>query len=209
MRLWLQITSGRGPDECCLLVTRVSNAMLAEAAGARLHAELLDAVPSELAGTHKSALLAIDGEEAASFAATWAGTILWISRSPYRPHHKRKNWFVGVTVVVPPDITRWAADEVRIETMRASGPGGQHVNKTESAVRATHLATGLSVVAREERSQHQNRRLALARLEQLLKGKNQATADRAQQELWEQHDLLARGNAVRAYRGETFEARRG
>lgn len=58
--------------------------------------------------------------------------------------------------------------ECRIETFRAGGPGGQHQNKTESAVRLTHLPTGISITARDSRSQHRNRRLALARLRAAL-----------------------------------------
>jgi len=106
-----------------------------------------------------------------------------------------------VTAIVPPETTRWSVHEVCFETMRTSGPGGQHVNKTESAVRATHLPTGLSVVAREERSQHQNKRLALAKLAQLLRERDRAAGKRAQHELWNQHNLLECGNPVRTFVG--------
>jgi len=90
---------------------------------------------------------------------------------------------------------------VRFEPTKASGPGGQHVNKTESAVRATHLPTGLSCVAREERCQHRNKELALVRLAQTIAGRGaQAEAD-ARRDAWTRHDALERGNAVRVYTG--------
>ncbi len=99
------------------------------------------------------------------------------------------------------------AAEVLFEPMRASGPGGQHVNKTESAVRATHRPSGLVVVAREERSQVQNKRLALARLQALLTA--HATAARAgiDQDRWSQHDALQRGAPVRTFVGAEFRQR--
>ncbi len=61
--------------------------------------------------------------------------------------------------------------DIKIETMRASGPGGQHVNKTESAVRITHFPTGMNTIAKEARSQQQNKKLALARLASMLQKK--------------------------------------
>ncbi|MGS9174655.1 peptide chain release factor-like protein, partial [Salmonella enterica subsp. enterica serovar Infantis] len=73
----------------------------------------------------------------------WCGTLLWIGPSPYRPHHGRKNWYVGIGRVSADEHIQ--SDEIRFETLRSSGPGGQHVNKTAAAVRATPLARGSSV----------------------------------------------------------------
>ena len=92
--------------------------------------------------------------------------------------------------------------DIRWETMRAGGPGGQHVNRTESAVRVTHLPTGVQATAMEERSQHRNRKLALARLMQKL---NQMDAKRfrdARNERWRAHQQLQRGNPVRLLQPE-------
>ena len=97
---------------------------------------------------------------------------------------------------------------MRIETLRASGPGGQHLNRTESAVRVTHLPSGLSASAQEERSQHLNRRLALARLAQRFDERAGAQAQAADTARWRQHTSLIRGNPVRTYRGTDWTRER-
>jgi peptide chain release factor len=93
--------------------------------------------------------------------------------------------------------------------MRSSGPGGQHVNTTASAVRATHLPTGVSVVARDERSQHRNRALALARLAATLAGRADAREADLRHGRWKLHASLERGNARRVFLGPGFEERGG
>jgi len=94
--------------------------------------------------------------------------------------------------------------EIRYEATRASGSGGQHVNKTDSAVRATHVASGLSVKVQSERSQLPNKRLA----GQLLAGKLQALAqvqaDRDKSQRRQLHLQAERGNAVRVFSGPGF-----
>ena len=136
-----------------------------EAVSASLEFRVIEFEPGPEPGTAQSALVSISGGNVLnSFATSWRGTVQWTARSPFRPEHKRKNWFVGIDILEPVDEARFNLKEVRWETMRASGPGGQHVNRTESAVRVTHLPTGIHAVAAEGRSQHRNRILALARL---------------------------------------------
>jgi peptide chain release factor len=132
------------------------------------------------------------------------GTIQWIGASPYRAHHPRKNWFVSVAAFAEPAADHWDRTAVRVETLRASGPGGQHVNRTESAVRVTHLPTGLHAIAQEERSQLLNRRLALARLASLFAERAETKAREGGAARWQQHTRLIRGNPVRVYRGQEW-----
>lgn len=208
--IWLQITSGRGPAECQLAVAKLAHLLEKEAPKQGLACEVLDIVEGRERGAVLSALLSVEGEGARAFAAKSRGSVLWICSSPLRPTHKRKNWFVGVEVLAPPDIgtTAFRAADVVFEAMRASGPGGQHVNKTESAVRATHRPTGLVATAREERSQAMNKKLALARLAGMLAGgANSAIAD-AERDRWAHHDALERGKPVRTFEGPSFKERR-
>jgi len=178
MATLMQISANTGPEECCLGVVKLLAHLEAQARAAGIGLTLVEEVRAGATGLLQSAVLALEGEEAAcrQFAGPYAGTILWICPSPFRPHHRRKNWYLDVMLFAEP-----ANDfgiEVRFETMRSFGPGGQHANKTETAVRATHVATGLSVKVGGSRSQSANKAAALA----LLGAKVQAHADQASRE---------------------------
>ena len=204
MRVWVQVSAGRGPAECALSVANVVSCLLKEAQSQHLKAEVLEATPGPFPDTLDSVLLAVEGKTVHAFLSTWVGTVQWIARSPFRPEYKRKNWFVGVESFEIPATPVWSERELKFETMRASGPGGQNLNKTESAVRVTHLPSGIAVTAREERSQLANRKLALARLAQELDGIGKRKERSARRERWSQHNALERGNPIRVYEGERF-----
>lgn len=203
----LQITSGRGPVECAWVAAKLANALVAEARGAGLQAELIDVEPGPEIGTLLSALIHLGGDGCARFATAVEGSVQWIGYSQFRPGHKRKNWFVGVQQVPMPVAITFSDRDIRMETMRASGPGGQHVNTTDSAVRATHLPTGLVAISRDERSQLANRKRALERLAILVARNSEQQRDAARQQRWEGHSELERGNPVRVYEGVDFRRR--
>jgi len=201
--VWLQVTAGQGPSECAWAVVKVLEQIQQEAKSASLEFKTIEIEPGPEPGTAQSALVSIAGDAGLEeFANSWGGTVQWTARSPFRPAHKRKNWFVGIDLLESVDETRFDLREVRWETMRASGPGGQHVNRTESAVRVTHLPTGVQSTAMEERSQHRNRKLALARLTKKLNEINSKRYGDTREERWRAHQELERGNPVRVFRME-------
>lgn len=203
----LQLTANTGPEECCLAVRKALQVLLRECANAGVTAELLEQVPGDKPGNLRSALLALEGDAAYTLALRWRGSIQWVCPSPYRTGHKRKNWFIGAEVFEPDAPAHAAAlqdSDLRFETLRASGPGGQHVNKTDSAVRATHVPSGLSVKVQTERSQHANKKLARALLFHKLAGRASDAANAARSERWLQHYGVERGNAGRVFKGAAF-----
>jgi peptide chain release factor len=208
----LLFTSGRGPQECRIALAKALAVFAREAEAAGLELDLATGRDPDALGP-ASAIARIGGDVAAAFAATWVGSILWIARSPLRPHHKRKRWFVGVfQLEAPPPGARAGAAEidardVRFEPLRAGGPGGQHQNKTESAVRAVHVPTGLAVVVRDGRSQHRNKALALRRLAAQLALAGELAAIVDSQAIQAGHDRLERGRPVRTFEDEAFRPR--
>lgn len=201
MSVVLHLSAGQGPEECRWVVARLAEAFAAEAAAAGLACAVVEAAP----GNPASLLLEVTGEGADAFAAARTGTIRWVGTSLFRPRHKRRNWFVAVARVPEPEsLPDFREADIAWQAMRASGPGGQHVNKTDSAVRATHRPTGLSVVAQEQRSQHANRRLARLKLAMLLAEHGTAAAADARRAEWDRNQSLERGNEVRTYAGERF-----
>ena len=203
----LLFTSGRGPAECRLAVANAIAALTAEAASLGLDADCLEGPNTDGHGP-ASAIVVIHGDAAAAFARPWIGSIQWVAQSALRPHHKRKNWFIGVFELpaLPRAAKTLTAKEVRFEAFRAGGPGGQHQNKTESAVRAIHIASGLSVVAREQRSQHRNKALALERMAALIRLQAELEASTARTNTHAAHDRLERGHPVKRFKGAAFRA---
>lgn len=193
----IQITSGQGPEECCRVVAKVQEMLIKQAKKLNIQIEVVENIKGDLNGTLRSAVLLAKAEDLSDFIKEWHGSVLWIAQSPYRRFHKRKNWFVGVGIFESQEKLKWNPKEITIETLRASGPGGQNVNKVESAVRATHQPSGLQVLAMDTRSQLQNKKLCLERLEnKVLAWQTRQLVDQQQMQ-WQNHAALSRGNPVK------------
>ena len=202
-KVYIQITSGHGPIECCRVVVLVTHKIIEDAQRKGLIAEIAEYEECDQSGCMFSATLVVTGENINDFIKAWEGSILWIAqKNSFRPWHRCKNWFVGVHGFTPLETTEINERDIVYETLRSSGPGGQNVNKVESAVRATHIPTGISVMASDLRSQMQNKKLARERLYMKLAAiEDEKKANQHQLE-WQNHQNLERGNPVKTFKGK-------
>ncbi|MCR3757559.1 peptide chain release factor H [Clostridium felsineum] len=197
--MWLQISAGTGPVESCRFVYLFLNLVRKECKCRNLKLQILNFNLGEEKSTLKSVFLKIDGKEALTYIKSIEGTHLLIWRSEYRKNHKRKNWFISVSSFNYEDNNDLNSNDIIIEKMRSSGKGGQHVNKTETAVRITHKKTGIVVSSSEERSQFLNIKLAKSRLLLELKKLSNEREKRRQSERWVTGTAIVRGNPIKTY----------
>lgn len=202
MPVILQISSGQGPAECRKFVPLLAEIICREAAQNNLRCNNLTE-PTAKNREIASMRFAIEGETIDAFRKSWEGTVKWIWKSTIRPHHLRKNWFVKVSFFEfeTKDSTVFKSSDLKIETCRASGNGGQHVNTTDSAVRVIHLPTGTEASASEERSQNRNKALAILRLQEKLHLIVEQRQAAEKESMWLDHYRLERGDAIRTFKG--------
>jgi len=196
----VHISSGSGVDEVCRALWHflrwIEN---------RYEFEVIELEEGSCSRCYRSILL--QSEDSRLIAL--AGILLWKSPSPFRPKHKRKNWYFSLTCYS--EQAQHTIDEKQIiyQTMKSPKKGGQHVNTTSSGVRAIYPALELEAISYEDRSQHQNKKIAHRRLLHKIQLSEQQNISDDTQRRWREGKEINRGDAVMVFVGSRFDEERG
>lgn len=189
-----QISSGQGPAECELAVAKLLAYLQAH-----YDLQVLKTSPGYYDGTFRSVLFST-----ADDLSEYCGSVKWVCASPYRPEHKRKNWFLDFSCCDRAEHIDFDESKVVFQTFHCGGKGGQNVNKVETGVRALYPPTGQSAECTEERSQYANKQKAVARLKESVLAENANSAAREKNDNWRCHTEIIRGNAETVFSGMEF-----
>jgi peptide chain release factor 2 len=198
---FVEITAGSGGTEAQDWAEMLLRMYLRWAEQRGFKTEIIESSPGEVAGI-KGATVSVEGEYAYGWLRTETGVHRLVRKSPFDSGNRRHTSFASVFVSAEIDEEieiEINPSDVRIDTYRASGAGGQHVNKTDSAIRMTHLPTNTVVQCQSERSQHQNRDKAWKQLRAKLYELEMQKRKAAQQTVEDNKADIGWGSQIRSY----------
>lgn len=203
----LLLSAGKGPQECAFAVGLAFKRLQQECQKFSVQCSIVELKQGDHSSVLHHVIVALEGDHENELVQRWLGSMLWVCQSPFRKNHKRKNWFFSGQLIGSESAnvsTSLKLSDISFSYCRASGAGGQHVNKTDSAVRAVHKPSGIQVRVESERSQHGNKRIAIKLLEYKLKQEEEEKNRMGNKEAWGSHQTLERGNSVRTFKGMGF-----
>lgn len=199
-------TAGRGPIECSLAVHGISDQFKKYLDRNKMEYEITSMKKGTISKSIETIIFEIKVSDN-KLIVPWLGTIQWICESPVRKYNKRKNWYVKCEQITIVDDQEFLSQDVTCQYYRASGPGGQHRNKVETAVRLIHKESGLIVTSSDGKSQHQNKKKAWGKLNAKIAELGSQSKLMQNADQWTSQIEIERGNPRKVFIGERFRKR--
>ena len=200
---YILFTAGRGPIECGIAVKGIQKRFKQYLESEKVDYTIINQKKGEASNTIESIVFKLEIKDRFDLNS-WIGSIQWVCQSPIRKFHKRKNWFIKCEEIKIEQRKDLNMKDVVVQSYRASGPGGQHRNKVETAIRLIHKDSGIIVTSSDGKSQAQNKKKAWEKLHMKLEDQNKQLVKTIDASQWTKQIGIERGQAVKTFIGRKF-----